>query len=100
MATLAELRQFAKAREWVIVDVILDTTPLSTPLDKRPMWRSVREAIAEGQAEGIVAAQGHTCDDVDDTRAQLSNWLAEHAAFLTTARCGVRSSHTAERSQL
>ncbi|MCZ1009889.1 hypothetical protein [Streptomyces lydicus] len=99
-AILAELRRFANAREWIVAGEILDSAPLSTPLDERPMWHSVREAIAKGRAEGIVAALDHTCDDVADTRAQLFDWLAEHAAFLATARCGVRSSRTAERSRV
>ncbi|WP_157839069.1 hypothetical protein [Streptomyces flavidovirens] len=88
-AALAGLRRFANAREWVIVDEILDSAPLATPLDDRPMWHSVREAISAGLAEGIVAPPNHTCDDVEGGRAELFDWLAEHAAFLTTAHSHV-----------
>ncbi|MET9508933.1 hypothetical protein ABZX62_10725 [Streptomyces flavidovirens] len=88
-ATLSGLRRFANAREWEIVGEILDSTQLTTPLDVRPMWHSVREAISAGRAEGIVAPLNHTCDDIEEGRAELFDWLAEHAAFLTTARSHV-----------
>lgn len=93
----SELRRFANAREWLIAGEILDTAPLATPLDERPMWHSVREVISAGRAEGIVAAPNHTCDDVEGVRAELLDWLAEHAAFLATAHSDVRGSRT-ERS--
>lgn len=80
-----DLRRYAAARDWQVAREILDAAPLSTPLDERPEWCKVRDLILDGSAEGIVAPETHARDDVPSEHSALSEWLAEHAAFLSLA---------------
>lgn len=85
-----ELRRHAGAREWEVADVILETSPLATPLGLREKWVAVRNAITEKRAEGIVALQGHACEAGTEAYARLLDWLAQHAAFLSVAEVASR----------
>ncbi|MFF1400928.1 hypothetical protein ACFVZD_45320 [Streptomyces sp. NPDC058287] len=79
------LRRFAIARDWEVSEIILDSSPLLTPLKDREQWTAALDAINERRAEGIVVVQGHICDTKTATRAALVKWLAEQGAFIAVA---------------
>lgn len=89
-AVVTALRRYATARDWDIAEVIVDPSPMGTPLYEREQWTAVRDAIADGRAEGIVALRGHTCIADTNTHAELMDWLAQHAGFLSVVESSPR----------
>lgn len=80
------LSRYADARDWEAVEIILDTAPLTQPLDSRDAWIGVRESITARHIEGVVALEGHTCDTETPTREPLLQWLAARGAFLSVVK--------------
>ncbi|MFJ1580432.1 hypothetical protein [Streptomyces sp. NPDC088182] len=71
---LRGLRAYAEAREWAVVDVLVDRVPLSTPTTERPLWPRVADLIAARQAQGVVT-------DVPETEI-TSDCLGHWHAFI------------------
>ncbi|GAA5070867.1 hypothetical protein GCM10023336_56400 [Streptomyces similanensis] len=78
---MARLRLHAEARDWVVVDEVVDqkSTAAPPPLGLRPNWVKVKAYVGSGQAQGIVAT-AHTLDASDPT---LTEWLHDQHAFLS-----------------
>jgi hypothetical protein len=85
------LRRYAVARDWQIAEVILDGSPLATPLDKREQWTIVRQTITDRRAEGVVTVQGHVGDESTPAHSALLQWLANQGAFLSVAQLAPRT---------
>jgi hypothetical protein len=78
---MARLRRHAEARDWVVMDEVIDHTPTATPLDSRPNWPQARQHITAGQARGIVATPGTERAGAFDSPT-LAEWLHDQHAFL------------------
>lgn len=76
---MARLRRHAEARDWLVVDEVVDYATTSTPLGERPnWWGRARVLITSGEAKGVV-----TTSRADAGLAELEGWLHEHLAFLS-----------------
>lgn len=76
---VAQLRRYADARDWVVIEEVIDPLPAAIPLQDRPGWRVARNAITSGQAKGIVAS---ACSQMP-IAATLKEWLRDNQAFLS-----------------
>lgn len=88
---VAALRTYAAARDWDVAEIILDGSHLATPLDRREQWIAVRDAITDRRAEGVVTLQGHAYDAAAPMPEALTQWLAEHGAFIAVAHVAPRA---------
>ncbi|MFB0617207.1 hypothetical protein [Streptomyces sp. AGS-58] len=79
--TVHALRQYAEARDWVIVGTVIDHTTTATPLEHRPNWPQAKALIMSGQARGIVTTSRRACAETTGAPV-LSQWLDTHHAFL------------------
>ncbi len=80
---VASLTCYAAARDWQVIKVLLDESPLDQPLREREGWTGVCSAITDGRAEGVVTLDGHTGEAITRDRNTIMQWFAEHAAFLS-----------------
>lgn len=83
-----KLSRYSDARDWEVVEIVLDTSSLSTPLADREQWQAACDVIDTRRAEGIVALQSHAGDA--SARAELTQWFAEHGAFLAAVEFSLR----------
>ncbi|MEU7040501.1 hypothetical protein AB0A77_05500 [Streptomyces varsoviensis] len=89
-ATVAVLRRYAIVRDWEINTVVLDASPLDTPLTAREQWAEIQDMIEERRAEGVIALHGHICDPAPGDRGPLLRWLTERGGFLSVVPYGKR----------
>jgi hypothetical protein len=80
---LAELRDYATARDWVVVADIAEPTSAGVRMGQRTGWCQVVGFIETGRAQGIVMGTHSGCAHDHPDRVRLRQWFGEHgSAFL------------------
>lgn len=79
---LDRLRQFAFARDWVVVRETVDHFPIASSLSGRPGWERVAEDLEAGRASGVVTDARATCGYHPEERERVDAWLADRMAFI------------------
>jgi hypothetical protein len=79
---LADLRDYAAARDWSSAGEFVDRCRIAEPIGRRPGWMRAAALIETGQAQGIVAPVHRMCGPRDAEQTRLDTWLAAHHAFV------------------
>ncbi|MQS35422.1 recombinase family protein [Streptomyces katsurahamanus] len=68
------LRDYARARDWLIIVVLQDAVPAETPLRERPMWPWLGQMITARLIDGIVTDDPSATPD--DSHSHVFSALA------------------------
>ncbi len=75
--------KFADARDWLIVEVFVDTAPLPA-LSERDGWQRVAEALSRGSIQGVVTWTRAMVADTSEEWDRLAAILTDRGGFLVS----------------
>lgn len=85
---MSALREYAEARDWVVVEELRDEQEVATPLSGRLHWPRVEALLSTGKARGIVTHSRLMCGYYGNDRARVRELLLRKDAFVS---CVVRT---------
>ncbi|MDJ0342764.1 hypothetical protein QMK19_22950 [Streptomyces sp. H10-C2] len=99
-ATLRDLFNYARARDWNVVARHVDRLPRGDDFAEHPGWAATRAAIENGHAQGIVCSLPGMIPPPLSDRDLLANWLGSNDAFAVYSQDGdPTGAHIPDRSR-
>ncbi|MBL1115270.1 hypothetical protein JK364_23140 [Streptomyces sp. 110] len=82
LKVMSAVRRYVDARDWTVVEEVIDRAAVSTVAAIREHWPRVAQMIEPCQAQGIVTPTRSMCGYHLNERAELDEWLSAHAAWV------------------
>lgn len=93
---LPKIREYVAARDWTILEEVIDHVPLHTPMNRREAWHRVKNLVERGQAAGVVTPEQIMCGCDRNNADHLDQWVTRLRTFaaapsaLLDAPCSAR----------